>query len=79
MEQGKRLLGEGTLATFISAAPIWAHDDLSHGSANHANFKDERKALNPDSSQRAMLVLELPQHVPDPCHDRKAEVKRARI
>lgn len=61
MEQGKRLLMGFTLATFMFAAPIWAQDDHSHGSANHANLKDERKALNLEPSERAMLLLEMRQ------------------
>lgn len=61
MKQGKRLLMGFTLATIMAAVPAWASDDHSHGAADHANLKDERKALNLAPSERAMILLEMRQ------------------
>jgi hypothetical protein len=61
MKQGKRLLVGLTLATFMSAVPTWANDDHSHGAADHAKLKDERRALNLEPSERAMILLEMRQ------------------
>jgi hypothetical protein len=43
------------------AAPIWAQDEHLHGAADHANLKDERKVLNLEPSERAMILLEMRQ------------------
>lgn len=61
MKHGKRLLMGFTLATIMAAVPAWANDDHSHGAADHANLKDERKALNLEPSERAMILLEMRQ------------------
>jgi len=61
MKHGKWLLMGFTLATVMAAASTWAHDDHSHGAADHANLKDERKALNLEPSERAMILLEMRQ------------------
>jgi len=60
MKHGKQLLMGSALA-MIMAVPAWAHDDHSHGAADHANLKDERKALNLAPSERAMILLEMRQ------------------
>lgn len=61
MKHGKWLLMGFTLATVMTAAPTWSNDDHSHGAADHANLKDERKALNLEPSERAMILLEMRQ------------------
>ncbi len=61
MKQGKWLLMGFTLATVMAAAPTLANDDHSHGAADHANLKDERKALNLAPSERAMILMEMRQ------------------
>lgn len=61
MKQGKRLSMGFTLVMFMLAAPVWANDDHSHGAADHANLKDERKVLNLEPSERAMILLEMRQ------------------
>lgn len=61
MKHGKRLLMGFTLATIMAAVPARANDDHSHGAADHANLKDERKALNLEPSERAMILLEMRQ------------------
>lgn len=60
MKYGKQLLMAGALA-MIMAAPAWAHDEHSHGAADHANLKDERKALKLAPPERAMILLEMRQ------------------
>lgn len=60
MKHGKQLLMVSALAMTM-AAPAWAHDDHSHGAADHANLKDERRALNLAPSERAMILLEMRQ------------------
>jgi len=61
MKHGKQLLMVSALAMFMASAPGLAHDDHSHGAADHANLKDERKALNLEPSERAMILLEMRQ------------------
>jgi hypothetical protein len=61
MKLGKGWLMGFTLATVMAAAPTWANDDHSHGAADHANLKDERKALNLEPPERAMILLEMRQ------------------
>jgi hypothetical protein len=61
MKHGKWLLTGISLAMLMVAAPTWAHDEHSHGAADHANLKDERKALNLEPSERAMILLEMRQ------------------
>lgn len=60
MKYGKQLLMAGALA-MIMAAPAWAHDEHSHGAADHAGLKDERKALKLAPPERAMILLEMRQ------------------
>jgi len=61
MKHGKRLLMGFTLVTWMVVAPVWASDDHMHGAAEHANLKDERKALNLEPSERVMILLEMRQ------------------
>ena len=61
MKYGKGLLTGFTLATVMAAASAWAHAEHLHGVAEHANIKDERKALNLEPSERAMILLEMRQ------------------
>lgn len=61
MRHGKQLLMGSSMAMFMASAPGLAHDDHSHGAADHANLKDERKALNLEPSERAMILLEMRQ------------------
>jgi len=61
VKSGKQMLMGGTLAMIIMAAPVWAHDEHSHGAGDHANLKDERKALSLEPSERAMILLEMRQ------------------
>jgi len=60
MKHGKQLLIAGALA-MIMAAPAWAHDEHSHGAADHVGLKDERKALKLTPPERAMILLEMRQ------------------
>jgi len=60
MKHGKQLLMASALAMTM-AAPGWAHDEHSHGAADHASLKDERKALNLAPPERAMILLEMRQ------------------
>ena len=61
MKHGKQLLMVSALAMFMSSAPGLAHDEHSHGAVDHANLKDERKALNLAPTERAMILLEMRQ------------------
>jgi hypothetical protein len=61
MKHGKQFLMVSALAMFMASAQGLAHDDHSHGAADHANLKDERKALNLEQSERAMILLEMRQ------------------
>ena len=60
MKHGKQLLMVSALA-MVMAAPAWAHDEHSHGMADHASLKDERRALKLAPSERAMILLEMRQ------------------
>jgi len=57
MKHGKWLL----IGFALVMAPVFAHDEHSHGAVDHANLKDERKALNLEPSERAMILLEMRQ------------------
>ena len=59
MKRGKQLLMVSALAMFLASAPGVAHDDHTHGAADHANLKDERKALSLEPSERAMILYQL--------------------
>lgn len=59
MKHGKGLLMGFALAAVM--APTLAHDDHSHGAADHASLKDERRVLNLEPSERAMILLEMRQ------------------
>jgi hypothetical protein len=61
MKHGKQLLMASALVMFMASTPGLAYDDHSHGAADHANLKDERKALNLAPSERAMILLEMRQ------------------
>ena len=61
MKHGKQLLMVSALAMFMSSAPGLAHDEHSHAAADHANLKDERKALDLAPTERAMILLEMRQ------------------
>lgn len=61
MKPGKALLMGAALALAFATVPASAHEDHSHGAADHANFKDERKALKLEPSERAMLLIEMRQ------------------
>lgn len=61
MKRGKRLLMGFTLAVVMAVAPTWARDDRSHAAADHADLKDERRVLNLEPSERAMILLEMRQ------------------
>lgn len=61
VKPGKQMLMGSALAMIIMAAPVWAHDEHSPGAADHANLKDERKALSLEPSERAMILLEMRQ------------------
>lgn len=61
MKHGKQLLMVSSLAMFMASAPGLAHDDHSHGEADHANLKDDRKELNLEPNERAMILLEMRQ------------------
>lgn len=60
MKHGKQLLMGSALA-LVLAVPAWAHDEHSHGAADHASLKDERRALKLAPSERAMILLEMRQ------------------
>jgi hypothetical protein len=61
VKHGKQILTVSALVMFMAAGQALAHDDHSHGAANHASLKDERKALNLSPSERAMILLEMRQ------------------
>ncbi|MCE5181673.1 MAG: hypothetical protein LLG15_07730 [Betaproteobacteria bacterium] len=61
MKQGKRLFMGAVLASVFAAAPALAHEEHSHGAADHANLTDDRKALKLEPSERAMLLIEMRQ------------------
>lgn len=57
---GRHLL-LGWALTVAAALPAWAHEEHAHGMADHANLKDERKALGLAPAERAMILLEMRQ------------------
>ena len=61
MKHGKGLLLGFALATFMATTPTLSQEDHSHTAPDHANLKDERKALNLAPSERAMILLEMRQ------------------
>lgn len=62
MNYGKQIMG-AALAMTMLVLPAMAQDDHdhSHGAADHANLKDERRALNLEAPERAMILLEMRQ------------------
>ncbi|HUW50488.1 MAG TPA: hypothetical protein VMV75_05685 [Sulfuricella sp.] len=61
MKQSRTLFIGAAVALVFAAAPAFAHEDHSHGAADHANLMDERKALKLEPSERAMLLIEMRQ------------------
>jgi len=58
LNAGKQVLTGSALAMMAVFTPALAHDDHAH---DHANLKDERRALKLESSERAMILLEMRQ------------------
>ncbi|MDD5241819.1 MAG: hypothetical protein PHG47_08905 [Sulfuricella sp.] len=61
MKQSKTFLLGTAAALAFAAAPALAHEDHSHGAADHAKLTDDRKALKLEPSERAMLLIEMRQ------------------
>lgn len=61
VKSGRQMLMGGALAMMVTVAPVWAHEEHSHGAADHVSLKDERRVLKLEPSERAMILLEMRQ------------------